>query len=445
MPVIFKLVTALLLGAAIGLEREAYEKKIDRTPRSGRGSLGIRTYSLISLLGCIAGLGLETGMVPLFVFIAATFSALLVIYYIIGSVTTKDLGMTTEIAILLCFVFGAVIGTAFMPVQYVVAMTVVLILILSMKDEIRTFVAGVKEYELDAFISYAIIALVILPFLPDVSYRFSNIPGARAALGPLFNTLKNIELVNPFGLWKVVAIITGIEVAGYLLEKTIGQKGGWLLTSFAGGFISSTSTTQSLAIRSKKTKSANRLVSAAIVSNVSSFLQHFILIVSLNTVLLSRSVGYIAGLTIAGIIIMLYFMFRKEKAQGVRLEETKKRLGDDPIFSLKPALQFAVLFLVIRLVSKIALVLFGNNAFFVTVVFSALVGIDAITINISEIAGRLVSWQVAVIALMLANVVNLVAKSVYSFMLGSRSFAVRFTFSMLGVIAGGVIGLIVTL
>jgi uncharacterized membrane protein (DUF4010 family) len=234
-------------------------------------------------------------------------------------------------------------------------------------------------------------------------------------------------------------------VAGYLLEKTIGQKGGWLLTSFAGGFISSTSTTQSLAIRSKKTKSANRLVSAAIVSNVSSFLQHFILIVSLNTVLLSRSVGYIAGLTIAGIIIMLYFMFRKEKAQGVRLEETKKRLGDDPIFSLKPALQFAVLFLVIRLVSKIALVLFGNNAFFVTVVFSALVGIDAITINISEIAGRLVSWQVAVIALMLANVVNLVAKSVYSFMLGSRSFAVRFTFSMLGVIAGGVIGLIVTL
>ncbi len=240
MPVIFKLVTALLLGAAIGLEREAYEKKIDRTPRSGRGSLGIRTYSLISLLGCIAGLGLETGMAPLFAFISATFSALLVIYYIIGSVTTKDMGMTTEIAILLCFVFGAVIGTAFMPVQYVVAMTVVLILILSMKDEIRTFVAGVKEYELDAFISYAIIALVILPFLPDVSYRFSNIPGARAALGPLFDTLKNIELVNPFGLWKVVAIITGIEVAFYQLEKTIAQKGGTNIKNKNGAFKTTT-------------------------------------------------------------------------------------------------------------------------------------------------------------------------------------------------------------
>jgi hypothetical protein len=99
MPVIFKLVTALLLGAAIGLEREAYEKKIDRTPRSGRGSLGIRTYSLISLLGCIAGLGLETGMVPWFFHCCHFVRALSLLHN--SSVTTKDLGMTTEIAILL--------------------------------------------------------------------------------------------------------------------------------------------------------------------------------------------------------------------------------------------------------------------------------------------------------------------------------------------------------
>lgn len=441
MPLLLKLVISLLLGAAVGLEREAYEKRTDTSKRSGIGSLGIRTYSLISLLGALAGIS-YAGYPLLFIAIAMAFIFLLVVYYVIGSQHTKDVGMTTEIAILLCFVFGILTGTALVPIQIVIALTVVLILILSMKEEIKTFVAGVKEYELDAFISYAIIALVILPFLPDMSYTIGNIPGINNILGGQLAKLSSIELINPFGLWKVVAIITGIEVFGYFLEKTIGQKGGWILTSVAGGFISSTSTTQSLAIRSKKTKTTNKLLAAALIANVSSFLQHLLLIASLNTILLGKAFGYIVGLLLSGLILIAFFLFKKDNASYEKLKETKKRLERDSIFSLKPALQFALLFLFIKFMSKLALLLFGNSVFYITAAFSALAGIDAITINVSEMAGRIVNWDVAIIALMIANAVNLLAKSVYSFMLGSRSFSIRFFLSMFIVIVAGVIGLL---
>ncbi|MFA5136480.1 MAG: DUF4010 domain-containing protein [Patescibacteria group bacterium] len=441
MSIPIKLIIAALLGAAIGLEREAYERKVDKTRRSGIGSLGIRSFSLISLVGSIAGLSLN-GFTPLFNIISLAFVALLTIYYVLGSRQTKDIGMTTELAILICYVIGVLIGLDFFPIQVTVALTVVLILILSLKEEIKSFISNIKEYEIDAFLSYAIIALVILPFLPDVSYTIADILGMGAFLGEKLKSLSTIELLNPFNLWRVVAIITGIEVVGYFLEKTIGQKGGWFLTAFAGGFISSTSTTQSLAIKSKKTKTTHRLVSAALLSNIASFLQHFLLIASINIVLLLNASAMIGALVFSGIIVVLFFIRKKDKVSKKQLLDTRKRLDKDTIFSLKPALQFAVLFLVIKFLSKASLVLFGSSAFFVTVIFSSLAGIDAISINIAELAGKSIQYSTAVLALMLAHTANLLAKSVYSFILGSRTFAWYFLISMLIIISAGFAALI---
>ncbi len=229
---------------------------------------------------------------------------------------------------------------------------------------------------------------------------------------------------------------------GYFLEKTVGQKGGWLLTSIAGGFISSTSTTQSLAIKSKKVKSTNRLVSAALFSNTASFIQHLLLIATINSLLLVNSLPFILGLIITGGILAVILMRKKDTTGDKNLTDTKKRLEKVTIFSLKPALQFAVIFLLIKFISKASLVLFGSNAFFITVIVSSLAGIDAITLNIGELAGKLISFDTATIALMLANAANLLAKSFYVYMLGSKPFAKSFFISILLVIAGGAVGLI---
>src|SRR3989339_1130585 len=173
--VIVKLLLSLLLGTAIGLERESYELQIDKTKRSGVGSLGIRSFALITTLGTVSTI-LFQSYFYLFLIISSTFCLLLIAYYILGSLFTKDNGLTTELAILWSYLIGIFVGLNIFPIQLIIAMTDILMLILSLKQKIKLFVAGIKQFELESFISYAIIALVILPFLPNTALFLRNIP-----------------------------------------------------------------------------------------------------------------------------------------------------------------------------------------------------------------------------------------------------------------------------
>ena len=443
LPVIGKLIISLFLGMAIGLERESYELQIDKTKRSGVGSLGIRSFALITTLGTVSTI-LFQSYFYLFLIISSTFCLLLIAYYILGSLFTKDNGLTTELAILWSYLIGIFVGLNIFPIQLIIAMTVILMLILSLKQKIKLFVAGIKQFELESFISYAIIALVVLPFLPNTGYFLKDIPFLKSILSAFqinFDKFLNLEIINPFSLWKVVALITGVEIAGYFLEKTIGQKKGWLLTSIAGGFISSTSTTQSLAQKSKHTKNTNRLISAAIFSNFSSFIQLFILIASVNLIFLSKNLIYIFSISVTACVLGFYFL-KKEDKKSENLVETKENLKKDKLFSLIPALKFTLLFLFIKIATKFSLIIFGNNGFIISTIFGAVTGLDAVTINTAELAGKTINYQTGVITLILANAVNLLAKSGYAFAQGSFPFAKKFFISVIIIIAFSFLGMI---
>lgn len=441
--IVVKLLLSLLLGMAIGLERESYELQIDKTKRSGIGSLGIRSFALITTLGTVSAI-LFQPYFYLFLIISSTFCLLLIAYYILGSLITKDNGLTTELAIFWSYLIGIFVGLNIFPIQLIVAITVILMLILSSKQKIKLFVAGIKQFEIESFISYAIIALVILPFLPNTGYFLKDIPFLKNILSTFqinFDKFLHLEIINFFSLWKVVALVTGVEIVGYFLEKTIGQKKGWLLTSIAGGFISSTSTTQSLAQKSKSTKNTNRLVSAAVFANFSSFIQMFILLASVNLIFLSKNLIYIISISISAVLIGLYFLKREDK-KSENLTETKENLKNDKLFSLIPALKFAFLFLLIKLITKFSLIVFGNNGFIISTILGAVTGLDAVTINTAELAGKTISFQTGVITLILANAINLLSKSGYAFTQGSRPFAKKFFISVLLIITFSFLGMI---
>jgi len=439
-----KIIIALILGAAVGFERESHERETNKTRSSGRGSLGVRSYALISLLGVLSGL-VYSSHIWLFACVASAFVFLLLAYYILGSLMNRDTGLTTELAMVLSFLFGALLGLDAFPVQVIIALNIVLILVMSLKSEIQTFVASVRHHEMDAFISYALIALVILPFLPDQAVTFAGIPGVAQLLQSLNihpGVFLKLEILNPFSLWRVVVIITGIDIAGYILEKTVGQKNSWLLTSIAGGFISSTSTTQSLAIRSKKSKNINGLVAAAVFANLSSFVQHFLLIASVNTVLLATGIPYLISIIGAGIVTGLFFMANSKKGTGSEMRGTRKEMNEIRIFALKPALMFALIFTVIKLASKISLIVFGQKGFLVTTALASFTGLDAVTMSVGEIAGRSITYQTGVVALFFANTINLTAKTFYSYMQGERTFAFRFGLAALVIIGMSAVSLI---
>ena len=439
--VIYQLALAFLLGAFIGLERQIHEKT---EPKQGKSFsfLGLRTFALTTSLGAISGIiYLQNPALSLVISVAFVLFAFG--YYVFDSLFSKDFGITTEIALLYSYIIGVLITTSALPVQIIIGITVILVLVLSRKEIIQQYVQGVEKGQMASFISYLVIALVILPLLPNVSYRLSDIPqflGVLKSFGiNVSHNFAAMEIVNPFKLWLVVALITGVDVLGYILERTVGQKKGWLLTSFAGGFVSSTATTGSLALQSKSSGSVNHLVAAAMVANLASFLQEAVLILPLSIVLFAKILPSIALMLLSSLLIAVFFL--KKDRPSENLQSTKENLKKTKLFYLYPALKFALLFLVIRLLAQIALQLFGDSGFFITMALGAIPGMDAVLISIAEFAGKTVSYGSAIWVFVLANAVNLLVKSFYSFMNGKREFAVKFSLSVVIIVLSSMVGL----
>ena len=107
-----------------------------------------------------------------------------------------------------------------------------------------------------------------------------------------------------------------------------------------------------------------------------------------------------------------------------------------------PAVKFAVLLICVKLVTKISLILFGQSGFLISSIIASFAGIDAIVINLADMAGKTITFQFALLTFILVNATNLLSKSLYSHLQGSRKFAVRFFISVLVIIAASFVGLL---
>lgn len=439
MDLVLKFILAFVIGAVIGLEREINEKKALGFGQKPVAVLGLRSFSLAAALGGLVGI-LYTDFFLISAVITVAFFALSIVFYVLDSLSTKDTGITTELALIYSFLLGLLIITEIIPIQLTLALSVVLIVLLSRKESIKNIIEDIKRREINAFISYTIIALVILPFLPNTAYSLSDIPNLSnflKNLGVDLDQIINIDLINPFKIWTIVALITGIELIGYILERTVGQKKGWLLASAAGGFISSTATTQTMAQQSIKSNSINHLLSAVVIANLVSFIQIAIIIGSLNIFFLIQLLPTLIPMVLGALVIALFFLTTKEPAE----ENQTKMIEEKKIIDLSGALKFTALFITISILSKLALAIFGDSGFLVTTGLGALVGLDAVMINTAQAAGQAIDFRLGIIAFILANFVNLAGKSLYSFLHGKRKFAFKFSASMGIIILLSLIGL----
>lgn len=432
-----KFILAFILGGVIGLEREINEKRsiVNGDVEKKTAILGLRSFSLIAGLGVICGL-LYASFPILAAILASFFALILLTFYYLDSIKEGDFGLTTELAVVYSFVIGFLLSVELIPVQLIIAITIVVVLLMSRKENIKNIVEEIKQGEINAFISFAILAFVVLPFLPNKTFSLQdlgNIQDLFKNIGFGIDRFAKLELVNPFKLWLIVVLITGIDLLGYIFEKTLGSRKGWLITSFAGGFVSSTATTVSIAQDSKRSKSINTLLSAAVFANAVSFFPVIFLLFTLNPQLLVAFSSTILTILITLFIIGLYFFVqsKKEKIGEAELEQVTE---SHKIFDLVSAIRFMGIFLIINIVSKIALEVFGSTGFLVATSLGALTGIDAVVVNIAQLTGNSISIDLAVYALVLVNAVNLLAKSFYSFIQGSREFALKFLISMIFVI-----------
>ncbi len=430
-----KLLLSILIGGTIGLERESIDEKLTNIG-------GIRTYALIALTGSISGIFLLNGYQQLTMLFSGGFFALVLIYYFIGATSTSFYSISSELSALLTYLLGMLIVVEIIPLEITVAIFVIVIFILSVKSKTNQLVAGISRNELQSFISYAIIALVILPILPDKSYTMQDIPVLPeifTAMNIDMEKFSTMDLINPRRIWFVVVLITGIDVVGYVLGRIVGSKKGFALTSFMAGFISSTSATQSLAQRSKTTTFMNHLVGAAVLANLASFLQIFLLVGPLNAKWLVSIVPAILLMILVAGVISLILLRKNDPEEN---EENVEHSKPTKIFSLLPALRFAGILVLVKIITKTCLILFGNSGFIISSVIASFAGIDAIMVNLAEMAGKTISFQFALLTFILVNATNLLSKTFYSFLLGDKRFAYKFMISSVLIIAGGAIYLI---
>lgn len=432
-----KLLLAMGIGAAVGLEREAHGRPIkNKNDDEAPHSVGVRTFALISMLGTLAGFTIPSYF-PFFLIISGAFFALTLSYYILQSLRAKDNGFTTELSIFFTFLIGVFIAVDFLPLQLIFALVVMTIVLLSRKEDIRNLLVRINREEINAFVSFALVTLVILPFLPNRPFSISDMPAFEQFLktyGIRLGEFANVELFNPFRFWLIVVLITGIDMAGYLLTKLVGHNRGVILTSLVGGLVSSTATTQALANQSKATKNINSLVGAAILATGTSFLPIFLLVASVNPSFLVTLTPTLLSLLIASGIVGLSFFFFGRKSKSKRVHSKAKNKTESEIFSIGPALKFGVLFILVRIITQVSLLLFGDTGFLVSSALAGFTGIDAATLNISELSGKTIGVDLAILAFILVNSVNLSAKVFYSFIQGTRAFAFKLGIG-LGIIA----------
>lgn len=427
---------SFLVGAIVGLEREyQHDEKGSRMKRET--SMGIRTFSLISFLGGICGWLTVTGN-PLGIVAAVLTGTILIAYYIISSLRTQDHGLTSEVGALATFFMGALLFFPQFPIALVFAATFVITFLLSRKAEIKSTVQSLHSFETNAFVLYGIIALVILPFLPNTWIHVGDL-GLLNQLAAAYNLpltrFADIELMNPYRLWLVVTLITGIDLLGYGLQKLMGGKKGWLLAAISGGFISSTAATLALAQRSKKMTDATALVTAAVLSNTASFVQMMLLVLPLNTAFFTSGSLFFASLLITGIAVSALLHFR---ASGT----TQQTQAATSVFSLQSALKFAVIFSLIRTGSQVARQLFGESGVIFTSAIGAVAGMDAVVITIADMAGKSLTFPNALGALAVANTVNLGMKIFYAKTSGSPAFFRMFAVAMAVIIVVSVLSLL---
>jgi uncharacterized membrane protein (DUF4010 family) len=431
------LLLAIIFGATIGLERESSKQGESRVGTVG----GIRTFALISLIGALAGVLFINQYASLALCMVGGFTLLLISNYLAESYTSKDYGITSELSAFATFFIGLLVVIEIIPLQITVAIFVMLVFIMSLKSRTTQLMAGISKNEVQSFISYAIIALVALPVLPDTAYRLKDMPflhGIMQGFNVDLGAFETMDLINPRKIWMVVVLITGIDVFGYILGRVVGNKSGFALTSFMAGFVSSTSATQSLAQRSKNASFVNHLVGAAVLANLASFLQIFLLVGPLNPRwLVSIAPSILLMIFVAGLIAVI---FLKKKEPQEAKESGEQNTGN--IFSLLPALKFAGILIVIKIVTKICLIVFGQSGFVISSVIASFAGIDAIMVNLADMAGHTITYKFAFITFLAINATNLLSKSVYSYLQGNRQFALRFLFSVLVIAFTGAIWLI---
>ncbi|MBU0751554.1 MAG: MgtC/SapB family protein [Gammaproteobacteria bacterium] len=394
--------TSVAIGLLIGLERE-------RKPGT---KAGLRTYALVALLGALSALlASRVGSGWIVAVGLLVVGAMMIAAVNLGPPEDGDPGTTSVVAAMVCFGLGATVwyGHAELAVMLAIATTA----LLYFKAQLHGISSSLTHRDLISILQFAVLSFVILPILPDTNF------------GP-YGTL------NPYQVWWMVVLISGVSLAGYAALRIAGSRHGAAMIGIFGGFASSTATTLVFARHAAQREDLIR--SATLVILLAN------LVVMLRLWLVSAAVApglmlplaMVLGAGLAGGLVVTLYGWRRLGSQGnLPMPEIKNPT------ELRTALGFGLLYALVLFLSALLQDIAGNSGIYLVALASGLTDVDAIALSSLRLHNleKIVAEQ-AVIAIALAVLANLVFKTGLVIAIGGMALARHVLPGMVAIAAG---------
>lgn len=411
--IVTRLLLALGIGLLVGIERGWHT----RDAGGGARVAGVRSYTLIGLLGGMWGLMFDA-VGPLVLGLAFLgFTGLIAFAYLTAAKKQGDFGVTSEIAALLVFVLGAYAVLGDMVIA--ASAGVVTVALLDSKRYMHKWVESINRLELDGAIQLLVISVVILPLLPDRGFG----PG---------------EVLNPFKMWLMVVFVAALSFLGYIAIRKLGAGLGTIATSLFGGLAASTAVTLSFARLAHTTPKLAPVLAAGIgTASAVMFLRVLLVVSTFNFEMapaLAWPLGLMSGVSALGAAFLHWR--HKDKVSPVETEI------DNPT-DLGTAIKFGLLLGFVALVAHFAKLWIGDAGIYAVAGVSGLADVDAITLNMAQLAGHEISVAVATRAIIIAVAVNTAVKFAIVWAIAGRALALPLAgLSGAALVAGG-LGLLI--
>lgn len=382
------LLAAVAAGLLVGIERGFSQ----RAEGEGNRVAGFRTFGLIGLLGGIAGL-LGDGLAAV---IGLGTLAVLVVGYV-RTMRENRLSATTTIAAMLTFGVGLV-AVRISPTVALGA-AAAMFAILSGRQSMHALLRGLNAEEVEAAARFVLVALVVLPLLPDAAY------------GPY-------EAWNPRRIWLVVVFVTGLSFAGYVVTRRYGTNRGILFVALTGAIVSSTAVTAEYARRLRSEPEARGALTAGIaLASIVMFVRVQLLVLALvPRALPSLAVAMAPATLVAGLLALIAWRGQETRTGEVTL--------GNPL-SFAPALLLAGLVAVLSLAARWALSRFGSSGIAVVLGLIGVSDVDAAVLTLANLPADALDGRTAGLVLSAPILANTAVKAGMTAVIGWSAGGVR--------------------
>jgi uncharacterized membrane protein (DUF4010 family) len=281
------------------------------------------------------------------------------------------------------------------------AVGAVVAVLLYEKPRLQAITERIGDEDLRAILRLVVIALVILPLLPDRTF------------GPY-------DVLNPHQVWWMVVLIVAIGLSGYVAFRLLGPRAGGVASGVLGGLVSSTATTLAWARHARASERAVALATVVVV--LASTVVYVRLLVEIAVVAPSF-VGVAAPRLGAMVIVsaaLSGLLFLR-----VRPDDHFRPQPTNPA-ELRGAIVFALLYAAVLLLVAWVRDQFGSGALYLVAFASGLTDMDAITLSTSRLVeqSRLdadLAWRL----ILVASLANLVFKGAIVAVVGGRALGLR--------------------